>query len=129
MAEARKCPTCGRMVQAGSFCEYCGKSLTICRRCRAPILTDSVYCPRCGVLISQERKRRFSQQKISLGWWLLPVFAPLLIVSPLVGGIMAWAFNRERNPRTAKQIFLFGVALTAAWAIALYVLFDITPLG
>jgi hypothetical protein len=42
---------------------------------------------------------------VSWAWWLLPV------LFSLVGGLIAWAATRQRDPRTARWMLLLGVAL------------------
>jgi len=107
-----QCPTCGKLTIMGGYCEQCGKSLNRCPACNAIVLRDAIYCPYCGALISEERKRRLAQQHISWAWWLLPVISPLLLFSPWVGGVINWAFNKDRNRRTARYILFFGILLS-----------------
>jgi hypothetical protein len=45
---------------------------------------------------------------VSAGWWFLPVLFGTL------GGIVAWAVNHNRDPRTARNMLLTGIALSVA---------------
>jgi len=112
MTNIVKCPTCGRLTIVGSYCEHCGSLLDTCQTCRAKVAQEAIFCATCGALISEERRRLLSQQPIPRRWWLLPVFCPLLLLSPWVGGIVAWAVNRDRNPRQARYILFFGILLS-----------------
>ncbi len=122
MAGTVKCRTCGQMTVAGGFCEHCGTPLTICKACNRRLLSDAIYCPNCGALVSEKNRRLLSQQRVFWAWWLLPVFSPLLLFSPWVGGTVAWAINRDKNPRKARHILFFGIALSVILTIVLFVL-------
>ena len=122
MAELVKCSTCGQFTVAGGFCEHCGKSLNTCQTCKARLLSDALFCPRCGTLISEKKRLLQSQQRISWAWWLMPIVSPLLLFSPWVGGAVAWAVNRDKNPRKARYILFFGVSITVILAIVTFVL-------
>ncbi|UCG83255.1 MAG: zinc-ribbon domain-containing protein [Dehalococcoidia bacterium] len=122
MADTIKCPTCGKSTIIGSYCEHCGRALNTCPACRLKVGKDAIFCPNCGSLISEERRLQASQQPIPRRWWLLPVFSPLLLVSPWVAGVIAWGFNRDRNPRKARYILFFGILLSIMLAIATAVL-------
>ena len=122
MSESVKCATCGQLTIAGSFCEHCGTPLTICRACKTKLLRDALYCPNCGKLVSEEKKRLQSQQRVSWAWWFMPIVSPLLLFSPWVGGVVAWAVNRDKNPRTARYILFFGILLSVALSIVAFAL-------
>ena len=122
MDDTINCPTCGRSTPHASFCQYCGKPLYSCKACQASILRESVFCPECGALVSEERRELLSRERVSWTWWLLPLVAPLLLSAPWVGGIVAWAYNRNRNPRKAMAILWLGISLTLILAIVTAVL-------
>jgi len=46
---ALRCPGCGREVNGGTFCPYCGQDLgsAFCGACRYPLKPDWSYCPSC----------------------------------------------------------------------------------
>jgi len=115
MADAVDCPTCGRSTPRGSFCQYCGKPLYSCKSCHAAILKDAVFCPQCGALVSGEKRELLSRERVSWAWWLLPIFAvPSL---NFIGGIIAWAYNRYRDPRKATYMLWLGLSLTLIYFI------------
>lgn len=122
MADTIKCPTCGKATVIGGFCEHCGRALNTCPACKAKVSKDAIFCPNCGSLISEERRLLLSQQRISRGWWLLPVVSPILLFSPWVGGAIAWAVNRDKNPHIARYILIFGISLSIMLAIATAIL-------
>ena len=121
MADTIKCPTCGKSTIISSFCEHCGRSLNTCPSCNARIGKEALFCPKCGVLISEERRLLLSQQRIAWFWWLLPVVSPILLFSPWVGGALAWSVNRDKNPRIARYILIFGISLSIIAAIVTFV--------
>ena len=43
---------------------------------------------------------------MSSAWWLLPILFGTL------GGIVAWALTRGRDPRMARNMLLTGIALS-----------------
>ena len=120
MNDKAECPTCGKLTVGGGYCEQCGRSLSRCPECKARVTKDAIYCPACGALISEERRLRASQQPIPRLWWLAPIFSPLLLVSPGGAGIVAWRVNMDRNPRKARYILFFGIALSLMIAIAAF---------
>jgi hypothetical protein len=47
-----------------------------------------------------------SPRPVSAAWWLLP------ILFGTIGGVVAWALTRGRDPRVAKNMLLTGIALS-----------------
>jgi hypothetical protein len=45
---------------------------------------------------------------VPVAWWLLP------ILLGTIGGVIAWAFTRERDPRVARNMLLTGIGLSLA---------------
>jgi cytochrome bd-type quinol oxidase subunit 1 len=85
------------------------------------ILKEAIYCPRCGALVSEENKRRLTQQPISWAWWLLPLVSPILLFAPWVGGVLAWAINRDKNIRLARYILIYSIVLSIIVVIVAFV--------
>ena len=126
MADTVKCPTCGRNTPDASFCQYCAKPLYSCKACRAAILKDAVFCPECGTSVSRDKKELVSREHVSWAWWLLPI---LVVPSfNFIGGIIAWAYNRYRDPRKATYMLWLGLSLTLIFLIIEAVL-DVTGRG
>ncbi len=120
MSDDVKCPTCGRSTPDASFCQYCGKPLFSCKACRASILKESIFCPQCGALVSEERREMLSRERVSWAWWLLPLLS--LPGFNFIGGIIAWAFNRYRDSRKATYMLWLGVSLTLIYFIIVTIL-------
>ena len=61
---------------------------------------------------------------VSAAWWLLPIFLSLL------GGIIAWACVKDRDPRMAKNCLILGIILTVVpFAIGILFVFVISLPG
>jgi predicted nucleic acid-binding Zn ribbon protein len=123
MADTVNCPTCGRATPNASFCQYCGKALYSCAICRTSLLKESVYCPRCGALVSKEKKELLSRERTSWAWWLLPLLTIPVGGLPWLGGLIAWAFNRNRNARKATMILWFSITLSVIIIVIFLVLY------
>jgi len=52
-----------------------------------------------------------TEEKISGAWWLMPVFLTW------VGGLVAWVVNRDKAPKRAKSMLIWGIVLTFVYAI------------
>jgi|GEM_PF-1810958 len=81
----------------------------ICLNCGAEINIENQICPECG--FKQPVISHF--QKVSKLWWLVPLFFGV------IGGLTAWLVNRERNPKTAMKLLIFGIA----WPIFVMVIY------
>jgi hypothetical protein len=86
------------------------KRTKFCVNCGAEIDASAKICPRCGV------EQPIIPQKISKLWWILPLFFGL------IGGLIAWLVNKERNPKTAKNILIFGIVWSVLWVIIVPIL-------
>lgn len=120
MTERIKCSTCGQFTVVGGFCEHCGRTLNICQACKAHLLSDALFCPNCRKVVSEEKLGLQSQKHVSWAWWLMPLVSPLLLFSPWVGGVVAWAINRDKNPRIARYILVFGISLSIILSIVTF---------
>lgn len=79
-----------------------------------------MFCPKCGAVVSGEKKELLPREHVSWAWWLLPLFAiPSL---NFIGGIVAWAFNRYRDPRKATFMLWLGVSLSLIYIIVVEIL-------
>jgi len=120
MADTVNCPTCGRDTPDASYCQFCGRALYSCRACGAAIEKEAMFCPRCGALVSGERREMVSREHVSWAWWLLPVLS--IPGFNFVGGIIAWAMNRYRDPRKATYMLWLGVSLSLVYFIVVTIL-------
>jgi hypothetical protein len=50
---------------------------------------------------------------INGAWWLMPIFLGF------IGGLIAWAVNKEKNEGTAKTMLIVGIVMSVVWAAAL----------
>jgi predicted nucleic acid-binding Zn ribbon protein len=81
-----------------SFCPNCGKE----------IQADATFCSNCGHNLKQVA------QKVSKLWWLLPIFFTI------IGGILAYVANRERNSKTARTMLILGIVLVPVFVISIF---------
>ena len=91
----------------------CGERMTesvtsekFCSNCGAKIDSKAVICPSCGV------KQATIDEGVSSLWYLVPLFFGF------IGGIVAWAVNKDRNPAKARKMLIFGIL----WTVLLIVL-------
>jgi len=115
MADRVKCPTCGRSTPDESFCQYCGKPLYSCKTCNAVILKGGIFCYECGAALTGGGKELRSHEHVSWVWWLLPIICLFVGTLPWVGGVIAWALNRRRDPLKATNILWLGISLTVVF--------------
>ena len=91
---------------ATGACVNCGKM--ICLECRT-VLGEKIYCQRCAddIFVKGAAKAPApAKEGVSGAWWLMPIF---LI---WVGGLIAWAVTRDRDPRRARSMLWWGIGLT-----------------
>ncbi len=120
-----RCPTCGKSTPDSSFCEFCGKALYSCKACGTTIAKEALFCPDCGKAVTQEGREMKARERVSWAWWLLPLL-PLVMVAmsaydgnllwggllaASLGGVIAWAANRRRDPEKARSMLWLGLSL------------------
>lgn len=76
-----------------------------CVNCGAEIDIKAEICPGCGV------RQPIMIEKVSSAWYLVPFFFGI------IGGLIAWLVNKDRNPKKARNFLIFGFVLTAIWVI------------
>ena len=96
------------MAQSNPFCTSCGAGLR----------PGSSFCGKCGTTVEQgysnpQPAYNYSQGNVPYGkpsavWWLLPIFVGL------IGGIIAWACLKDRDPGMAKNCLILSILLTVA---------------
>lgn len=59
-----------------------------------------------------------AREHVSWSWWLLPILPGLmffgwvgLLGMSWVGGLIAWGFNRKRDPEKARSMLWLGLSL------------------
>ena len=50
-------------------------------------------------------------EKPSAAYWLLPIFLSW------IGGIIAWAVTKDKDPKMAKNMLILGLVLTVVYVI------------
>jgi len=81
------------------------KNTKFCSNCGAEIDIKAKICPRCGV------EQPLIPEKVSNWWYVFPIFLGI------VGGIIAWAVNKDRNPKKAIRFLIVGLVLPAIYII------------
>ncbi len=102
------------MTPDASFCEYCGRALYSCKSCKATIPKNAMFCPECGAAVTYDGRELKPREHVSWMWWLLPLFP----VAPVIGGIIAWAYNRNRDPGKAASMLWLGISLFVILIVA-----------
>jgi hypothetical protein len=94
------------------------ESNSFCNNCGSQILEATQFCTNCGKSIDDLVQANISTTpqsspqhhrqgvKPSAAWYLLPIFFSI------IGGIIAWACIRERDPGMAKNNLILGILLT-----------------
>lgn len=97
---------------AAGACVNCGKM--ICLECRT-LLGGKIYCQPCAdeIFVKTPAKAKAEKpaaapaaERVSGAWWLLPIFLTW------VGGLIAWAVTKARDPKKAKSMLGWGIGLT-----------------
>jgi len=105
------------------------ESNSFCNNCGSKILEKTQFCTECGnsldnlsqtnISTTPQSYPQYSRQggKPSAAWWLLPIFFSI------IGGIIAWACIRDRDPRMAKNNLILGIILTVLPIIVTLIIF------
>lgn len=109
------------MTPDASFCEYCGKPLYSCKSCGTTIAKEALFCPECGAAVTQEGRELAAREHVSWVWWVLPIGTGLLAAG-WIGGLVAWAFNRNRDSEKATSMLWLGLTLSLIEIVAAVVL-------
>jgi len=105
-------------------CVSCGKM--VCIACRTE-LQEKVYCPACAnklfiaksdVAVAADTTP--AVKPVNGAWWLL-VILPLLFGGwNWIGGIIAWAVNKDKDPKKARSMLIWGIVLSIIyWTLAI----------
>jgi hypothetical protein len=62
-------------------------------------------------------------QSVSGWWWLLPIFFTWL------GGIIAWAVNKNKDPKKARSMLIWGIVLAVIFAVIWTVIIILFTVG
>jgi hypothetical protein len=107
----------------------------VCVSCRTE-LHDKVYCPSCAnklfiaksdVPVSVDTTP--AVKPVSGAWWLL-VILPLLFGGWCwIGGIIAWAVNKDKDPKKARSMLIWGIVLSVIYMILLTIIIVLVITG
>lgn len=75
------------------------KKTKFCPNCGAEIDAKAKICPKCGV------EQPLIPEKVS-NWWYV-----LSISLGIIGGLIAWVVNKDRDPKKAIRFLIVGLAM------------------
>ena len=93
---------------------------------------NATFCPSCGAPARGAATTGAAAtpwqpvQHVSATWYLVPLFFGF------IGGIIAWAVNRDKDPKRARNLLIFGLVWTLVptfigLAVFLYTVPSILP--
>jgi hypothetical protein len=116
--------------EAVGACVNCGKM--VCLACRTE-LQDRVYCQPCAnkLFVAKSEIQVAAPaapaapvvESVSGAWWLLPIFFTWL------GGIIAWAATKARDPKKARSMLTWGIIITVIEFILLGIVIALVVAG
>lgn len=86
------------------------KNTKFCSNCGAEIDIKAKICPKCGV------EQPIIPEKVSNWWYVLSFFLGI------IGGVIAWAVNKDRNPKKAIRLLIVGLVLPIILVIVQFVI-------
>lgn len=86
------------------------KKTKFCSNCGAEIDIKAKICPKCGV------EQPIIPEKVSNWWYVLSFFLGI------IGGVIAWAVNKNRNPKKAIRFLITGLVLPIILVIVQFVI-------
>ncbi len=116
-------------------CVSCGKM--VCIGCRTE-LQDKVYCPACANKLFVHKSdvpaavavdTAPTVKPVSGAWWLL-VILPLLFGGWCwIGGIIAWAVNKDKDPKKARSMLIWGIVLSVIYLVFMLIFIALIVTG
>ena len=76
------------------------------------MVDNAVFCPSCGAPVRVATPTTPAAapwqpvQGVSAAWYLVPLFFGI------IGGIVAWAVTKDRDPKRATNLLIFGLVWT-----------------
>ncbi|HVH15032.1 MAG TPA: zinc-ribbon domain-containing protein [Candidatus Angelobacter sp.] len=80
-----------------------------CRSCGKEMADNAVFCPSCGAPVRGPASTGSTAtpwqpgQQVSAAWYLVP------LIFGILGGIIAWAVNKDKDPKRARNLLIFGL--------------------
>lgn len=87
------------------------KKTKFCPNCGAEIDARAKICPKCGV---EQAPRK---EEVSSAWYLVPFFFGI------IGGLIAWLVNKDRDPKKARNFLIFGLVWTIVLIFVIWIAF------
>ena len=81
-----------------------------CSNCGAEIDARAKICPKCGV------EQVPLVEEVSSAWYLVPFFFGI------IGGLIAWFVNKDRNPKKSRNLLIFGTVWTVILIILVWII-------
>jgi len=79
----------------------------LCVNCKAEIDKKAKICPKCGV------EQPLILEKVSNWWYVFSIFLGL------IGGVIAWAVNKDRNPKKAVRFIVISLVFPLIYGIGI----------
>ncbi|MGD0855993.1 MAG: hypothetical protein ABSA18_09355 [Dehalococcoidia bacterium] len=103
-------------------CVNCGKM--VCLACRTE-LQDRVYCQPCAnkLFVAKSDVQVSAApaaptvESVSGAWWLLVILPILFGGWNWIGGIIAWAVNKNKDPKKARSMLIWGIVISVIFII------------
>ena len=114
-------------------CISCGKM--VCIACRTE-LHEKVYCPPCANKLFVAKAdvptivpAATVVQTVSGAWWLLVILPVLFGGWNWIGGIIAWAVNKGKDPKKARSMLIWGIVISVIYGILLTIFIILVATG
>ena len=109
--QSRYCANCGEVMNlAHNFCKNCGTEYKIqveteyqiryCATCGN--MTKNGFCYQCSSKEHIPQDNQSSNKTVRARWYWLPILVGF------IGGIIAYALTRKRNPKRARNMLIVG---------------------
>jgi hypothetical protein len=118
--------------EAVGACINCGKM--VCLACRTE-LQEKVYCQPCAnklfvnkaeIVTAPAAPTAPAVQHVSGAWWLLVILPFLFGGWSWIGGLIAWAVNKNKDPKKSKSMLIWGIVLSVValifWVVIIILL-------
>lgn len=84
------------------------KNNKFCFNCGTEMFSKAEICPKCGA----RQINHFTEGKVSNLWYLFAFFFGI------IGGVIAWIVNKDRNPKKAKRFIIVSCIWPAIGILA-----------